>query len=64
MGRLLDETSAALEPEARFRAQAQGQDPERAVAQLKSDLERCRRHVRLRRNFLLAQPELKAVAGQ
>jgi len=61
MGRLLDETAARLVPEARFRAEAQGQDPDRAVAQLKSDLERCRQHVRLRREFLLGQPELKAL---
>jgi hypothetical protein len=63
MDRLLDETAAMLEPEVRLRATAQGQDPARAAAQLKSDLERCRQHVRLRRNFLMAQPELKAIAA-
>ncbi len=61
MNRLLDESAAMLVPEARFRAMARGEDPDRAAAQLKSDIERCRRHVRLRRNFLLAQPELKAL---
>ncbi len=58
---------AALEekliPEVKLRAEIQKQDPAAAVESLKSDLARCREHLRLRRKFLLAQNELKRLSG-
>ena len=49
-----------LIPEVRWRATAQKTDPDRAVAILKSDVARARQHLRLRRQFLLSQAEIKA----
>ena len=48
-----------LIPEVQIRATAQGQNAAAAVANLKSELARCREHLRLRREFLLSQAELK-----
>lgn len=58
-GPVLDRYAEVLLPEVKLRAESQKQDPERAVAQLKSDLARCRVHLQKRREFLLAQPELQ-----
>ncbi|MFM8357472.1 MAG: CotH kinase family protein [Verrucomicrobiota bacterium] len=58
-GPVLDDLEARLTPEVRLRAEAGGEDPAEAVDRFKSDLARCRQHLRLRRDFLLAQPELK-----
>ena len=48
-----------LIPEARFRAELQRQNPDDAVRALKSDLAGIREHIRKRREFLLAQDEIK-----
>ena len=65
---VFDPVIAAMEekliPEVKLRAQIQGQNPTSAVENLKSDLARCRKHLRLRRQFLLAQEELKRVGAE
>jgi hypothetical protein len=58
-GPILDRYEEQLVPEARLRAQYHKEDPERAVAQLRADIAKCREHLRKRREFLLAQPELR-----
>lgn len=60
-GPILDRYAADLEPEVRLRASLHKEDPREAVAIFKSNLAKCRLHLRKRREFLLAQPELKRV---
>jgi hypothetical protein len=62
-GPILTELEARLTPEVKFRAEIDRQNPAFAVERLKSDLALCREHLRLRREFLLAQNELKSVSG-
>jgi hypothetical protein len=50
-----------LIPEARFRAEIQKSDPDRAVQDLKGHFAACLQHLRKRREFLLGQKEIKAV---
>ena len=50
-----------LEPEAKIRAEISKSDPARAVQILKDNLEGRREHIRKRREFLLAQDEIKTV---
>lgn len=60
-GPVLDHLADQLTPEVRLRAEIHKQNPERAVEQLKSNLALCREHLAKRREFLLAQEELKAI---
>lgn len=60
-GPILDRYAADLEPEVRLRASLHKEDPGEAVATFKSNLAKCRLHLRKRREFLLAQPEMKRV---
>ncbi|HRI11716.1 MAG TPA: CotH kinase family protein, partial [Verrucomicrobiota bacterium] len=60
-GPVLDRYAELLTPEVKVRAQLHEQDPVAAVERLQYDLARCREHLRLRREFLLRQPELKQV---
>jgi spore coat protein CotH len=62
-GPVLDQYEATLLPEVKLRAEAQKQDPAAAVEQLRTDIARCREHIRKRREFLLAQAELKQAVG-
>lgn len=58
LGPVIDHTEKILTPEVRLRSQLLKWDPELAVQQLQYDLGRMREHLRLRREFLLAQSEL------
>lgn len=49
-----------LLPEARIRAQILSQSPEEAERELRERFNRCREHLRKRREFLLASDEIKA----
>lgn len=60
-GPVMDDLEKRLVPEVRVRAQIQKQNPDRAVANFRSELGRARKHLRLRRDFLLSQAELKDV---
>jgi hypothetical protein len=62
-GPVLDRYAAQLMPEVKLHAELQNQDPAGAVRRLQTDLARCREHLRLRREFLLSQAELKQVAA-
>jgi hypothetical protein len=50
-----------LEEEVKIRARLQRQDAKQAVAQLRRDLDTLRTHLKKRRQFLLAQEEIKKV---
>lgn len=58
-GPVMDDLEKRLVPEVRVKAQIQKQNPDRAVANFRSELGRARKHLRLRREFLLSQAELK-----
>lgn len=60
-GPLITAMAERLAPEVRLRARLQNEDPGSAVARLNNDVARVRQHLRLRRAFLLAQPELREV---
>jgi hypothetical protein len=49
-----------LEPEVKIRAEILKQDPARAAQSLKNDLDGVMQHLRQRREFLLAQDEIKS----
>jgi hypothetical protein len=49
-----------LEPEVKIRAEILKSDPARAAQSLKDNLEGCLEHLRQRREFLLAQDEIKS----
>lgn len=58
---LLKDMGERLEPEVKIRAGLQGQDANQAVARLRRDLDSLRTHLKKRRQFLLAQEEMKKV---
>jgi hypothetical protein len=60
---LIQEMGTRLEGEVQIRAKLQGQDARQAVAHLHRNLDTLRRHLTKRRQFLLAQEEIKK-AGQ
>ena len=59
MGRLLESLGERLRPEVKVRADLLRSDPERAVQTLEQNLAAFREHVKKRREFLLAQDEIK-----
>jgi spore coat protein CotH len=59
---LLDQAADRLKEDVKIRAKVTGGDPNRATAQLKENVESLRRHLVGRREFLLAQPELRAIS--
>jgi hypothetical protein len=62
-GPIIDQYGELLAGELKFRAQLNQEDPARATEQLKYDLDRCREHLRKRREFLLGQNELRKPPG-
>ncbi len=54
-GPVIDELATKLEPEVRWRAVAHGNDPSRALAEFKSDVDSFRRQLKERRAFLLQE---------
>jgi hypothetical protein len=58
---LLKDMGDRLEEEVKIRARLQRQDAKQAVAQLRRDLDTLRTHLKKRRQFLLAQEEIKKV---
>lgn len=60
-GPFIDDFARRMEPEVRERARVGGADPDDALERFRSDLARCRQHIRERREFLLGQAELKAL---
>lgn len=60
-GPVMDDLEKRLLPEVRLRAEASRQNADRAVANFRSELGRARKHLKLRRDFLLSQAELKDV---
>ena len=57
---LIAEMERRLEPEVRFRAEALGEDADRSRERLRSDVESLREFFRRRRQYLTAQPEMRA----
>jgi len=55
----IDALGAQLRPEVRLRAELLQQDPDRALKNLEGNLQRLRDHLKKRRDFLLAQEEIK-----
>lgn len=60
---LIDDLAARLEPEIRLRAQLMNGDPTRAAEQFARQVRSLKDHLSKRRQFLLEQPELKALAN-
>lgn len=58
---LIKDMGERLEPEVRIRAQLQGQNADQAFAHLRRNLDTLRTHLKKRRQFLLAQKEIKEV---
>ncbi len=56
---VLEKLTRDLVPEVRLRAELERQDPQAAEDRFRSDVNRCLDHLRKRREFLLAQDELK-----
>ena len=56
---ILEAMQGRLEPEVKIRAEILKRDPAQAAQSLKDDLDRCRDHLRKRREFLLSQDEIK-----
>ncbi len=56
---IIDEMAKRLEPEVRIRAEALGQDVNAALQAFHDDIQSLRRHLTKRRNFILAQEEIK-----
>ncbi len=56
---IIQDMANRLEPEIRFRAKLLNTDPERAVQDFSSNLQSIREHLTKRREFLLAQDEIK-----
>jgi len=61
-GPVIDDMARRLEPEVRLRAEVTRMDPERAVEDLKLNLDGFREHLRKRREFLLSQEDLRSAA--
>ncbi len=59
-GPVIDAMQSRLLPEARIRAGVVNQSPDDAERELKERFDRCRQHLQKRREFLLAQAELKS----
>jgi hypothetical protein len=62
-GPVIDAMEARLEPEAKIRAEILKSDPARAAQSLKDTFEGLREHLRKRREFLLAQDEIKTAGN-
>ncbi len=60
-GPIIDGLEERLEDEVAIRARATGEDEERALTEFQHNLKSLRRHLRERREFLLAQPELRPI---
>ncbi len=56
---IIDEMAKRLEPEVRIRAEASGQGVDAALQAFHDDIQSLRRHLTKRRNFILAQEEIK-----
>lgn len=56
---LIDAMGEQLKPEVKFRAELLKADPDRALQNLDRNLENLREHLKKRRDFLLAQDEIK-----
>jgi hypothetical protein len=59
LGPVIDAMSERLRPEVEGRARAKQRDPERAVKSLENNIARLHEHLKKRREFLLAQEEIK-----
>lgn len=62
-GPILDRLADQLAPEVKLKAELEKQDPNEALQRFRLNLERSREHLRKRREFLLAQDELKHVVA-
>jgi len=58
-GPVMDELGERLRPEIAWRAGQRQEDPATALARFEQELQRCREHLRQRREFLLSQAELQ-----
>ena len=58
---IIDQIAKRLEPEVRIRAQATNQDVDAMLKTFHDDIESLRQHLTKRRNYILAQAEIKAV---
>jgi len=59
----LERTQALLEPEIKLKAVAAGEDPGMAVQTLQQNVVSLKSHLKKHREYLMEQPELKAVAS-
>jgi hypothetical protein len=56
---IIDEMAERLTPEVRIRAEANGENVDKALETFHNDIQSLRQHVTLRRNFILAQEEIQ-----